>query len=54
MSPSFYDFVKGHEPVSPEEIAAKFLSLTEPNGDARVHVERIIENDPRFLWEGRY
>ncbi|HEV3476234.1 MAG TPA: exonuclease domain-containing protein, partial [Rubrobacteraceae bacterium] len=52
MSPSFYGFVKGHEPLSPEEIAARFLSLPEPNGEARVHVERLIEDDPRFLWEG--
>ena len=52
MSPSFYGFVKGREPVSPEEIAAEFLSLPDPDGDARVHVERLIENDPRFLWEG--
>jgi DNA polymerase-3 subunit epsilon len=52
VSPSFYGFVKGREPVSPEEIAAEFLSLPDPDGDARVHVERLIENDPRFLWEG--
>jgi DNA polymerase-3 subunit epsilon len=52
VSPSFYGFVKGHEPLSPEEIAARFLSLPEPNGEARVHVERLIEDDPRFLWEG--
>ena len=52
MSPSLYGFVQGREPVSPEEIAAEFLSLPDPNGDARIHVERLIENDPRFLWEG--
>ena len=52
MSPSLYGFVKGREPVSPEEIAAEFLSLPDPNGDARVYVERLIENDPRFLWDG--
>ena len=38
--------------MSPEEITAEFLSLPYPNGDARVHLERLIENDPRFLWEG--
>jgi DNA polymerase-3 subunit epsilon len=52
VSPSLYGFVKGREPVSPEEIAAEFLSLPDPNGDARVYVERLIANDPRFLWEG--
>ncbi|MCA1847817.1 MAG: DEDD exonuclease domain-containing protein [Actinobacteria bacterium] len=52
MSPSLYGFVRGREPASPEEIAARFLSLPESNGDARAHVERLIENDPRFLWDG--
>ena len=52
MSPSLYGFVKGREPVSPEEIAAEFLSLSDSNGDARAHVERLIGNDPRFLWDG--
>ena len=52
MSSSLYGFVKGREPVSPEEIAAEFLSLPRPNGDARVYVERLVENDPRFLWDG--
>ncbi|HEX2181197.1 MAG TPA: DEDD exonuclease domain-containing protein [Rubrobacteraceae bacterium] len=52
MSPSLYGFVRGREPVSPEEIAAEFLALPNPNGDARAHVERLIGGDPRFLWEG--
>ncbi len=52
MSPSLYGFVRGREPASPEEIAARFLSLPESNGDARTHVEGLIENDPRFLWDG--
>jgi DNA polymerase-3 subunit epsilon len=52
VSPSVYGFVKGREPVSAEEIAAEFLSLPDTNGDARGYVERLIENDPRFLWEG--
>jgi DNA polymerase III subunit epsilon len=52
VSPSFYAFVKGREPVSAEEIASEFLSLPDPNGDARVYVEGLIENDPRFLWKG--
>ena len=52
MSRSLYGFVKGCEPVSPEEIAAEFPSLPHQNGDARVHVEKLIENDPRFLWDG--
>jgi DNA polymerase III subunit epsilon len=49
---SLYGFVRAHEPASAEEIAAGFLSLPSPNGDARVHVERLIEDDPRFLWDG--
>ncbi|MDP8946566.1 MAG: exonuclease domain-containing protein, partial [Actinomycetota bacterium] len=52
MSSSLYGFVRGREPVSPEEIAAEFLSLPRSNGDARVYVERLIENDPRFQWDG--
>ena len=52
MSPSLYGFVRGCEPASPEEIAAEFLSLPEANGDARARVERLVEGDPRFLWEG--
>ena len=52
MSPSLYGFVKGREPASPEEIAAEFLSLPGANGDARARVERLVEGDPRFLWEG--
>lgn len=52
MSPSLYGFVKGREPIEAEEIAAEFLSLPNANGDARAHVLRLIEGDPRFLWEG--
>jgi len=52
VSPSLYGFVRGREPASPEEIAAEFLSLPEANGDARARVERLVEGDPRFLWEG--
>ena len=52
MSPSIYGFVKEHEPVSPEEISTGFLSLASPNGDARALVERLIEGDSRFIWEG--
>ena len=52
MSPSIYGFVKEHEPVSPEEISTGFLSLASPNGDARALVERLIEGDSRFTWEG--
>ncbi len=52
MSPSLYGFVREHEPVSPEEISTRFLSLANPNGDARGIVERLIEGDARFLWEG--
>ena len=52
MSLSLYGFVKDNEPIGPEEIATRFLSLASPNGDARGLVERLIEDDPRFLWEG--
>jgi DNA polymerase III subunit epsilon len=52
VSPSIYGFVKEHEPVSPEEISTGFLSLASPNGDARALVERLIEGDSRFTWEG--
>ena len=51
MSPSLYGFVKGREPVGPEVIAAEFLSLPHPNGDARTRVEGLVEGDPRFVWE---
>jgi len=52
VSPSLYGFVKAHEPASPEEIALRFLSLPQVNGDARVLVEELIGDDPRFLWDG--
>jgi DNA polymerase-3 subunit epsilon len=52
VSPSLYGFVKDHEPVGPEEISTEFLSLASPNGDARGLVEKLIEGDPRFFWEG--
>ena len=52
MSPSLYGFVKGREPVGPEEIAAGYLDLPNANGDALAHVQRLVEGDPRFLWEG--
>jgi DNA polymerase III subunit epsilon len=53
VSPSLYGFVRGREPASPEDIAAEFLFLPETNGDARAYVERLIEGDPRFLWDGK-
>ena len=52
MSPSIYGFVKEHEPVSSEVISTEFLSLASPNGDARALVERLVEGDSRFIWEG--
>lgn len=54
MSPSLFGFVKEREPVSPEVVAAEFLSLASPNGAARPRIERIVAEDPRFLWEGEY
>jgi len=50
--PSLYGFVRGREPVSPEQIAVEFLSLLEANGDARACVEELVGGDPRFLWDG--
>ena len=52
MSLSLYGFVRAREPVSPEEVAAEFLSLPNPNGDARARVEKLVGKDPRFFWEG--
>jgi DNA polymerase-3 subunit epsilon len=51
VSPSLYGFVRDHEPVSPEEISTEFLSLSNPNGDASALVEKLVEGDPRFVWE---
>ena len=51
MSPSLYGFVKGREPVTPQEIATEFLTLSNLNGDARSRVEGLIADDPRFLWD---
>ena len=53
MSPSLYGFVKGREPVTPEEVAAGFLALQHLNGDARPRVEELVADDPRFLWDAQ-
>jgi len=53
VSPSLYGFVKDREPVSTEEIAIEFFSLRRSDGDARALVERLIEGDPRFVWEDK-
>jgi len=53
VSPSLYGFVKAREPASPEEIALRFLSLPQVNGDARVLVEELIGDDPAFSGTGR-
>ncbi len=50
MSPSLYGFVRGHGPISPEEITTGLLALPGLNGNARSHVEKLIRNDPRFMW----
>jgi DNA polymerase III subunit epsilon len=54
VSPSLFGFVKEREPVRPEEVAAEFLSLSSPNGDAGRRVAEIVREDPRFSWEGEY
>ncbi|MDQ4002391.1 MAG: DEDD exonuclease domain-containing protein [Actinomycetota bacterium] len=51
MSSSLYGFVKGREPVTSEEVVREFLSLPRLNGDARARVEKLVADDPRFLWE---
>ena len=53
MSPSLYGFVKGREPVTPEEITQEFLSLPGLNGDAHPYVEELVADDPRFLWDAQ-
>ena len=50
MSSSLYGFVKGNEPVTPEEVTRKLFSPLH-NGDARARVEELVANDPRFLWD---
>jgi DNA polymerase-3 subunit epsilon len=50
VSPSLYGFVKGREPVTPEEVAREFFSPPH-NGDARACVEGLVASDPRFLWD---
>jgi DNA polymerase-3 subunit epsilon len=40
-----------NEPVSPEDISTKYLSLRNPNGEARGLVEHMIAGDSRFFWE---
>ena len=51
MSPSLYGFVGEREPVSPEEIASDFLSLSNTNGGTRTLAEALIAGDPRFAWD---
>jgi len=50
MFPSLYGFVKGREPVTPEEVARELFSPSQ-NGDARARVEGLVADDPRFLWD---
>jgi DNA polymerase-3 subunit epsilon len=50
VSPSLYGFVKGREPVTPEEVARELFSPSQ-NGDARARVEGLVVDDPRFLWD---
>ncbi len=51
MPPSFYGFVRDRGPVEAEEISTDLLGLPDLNGDARAHVEKLIEGDPRFRWD---
>lgn len=51
MSPSLYGFVRDRGSVSAEEISTDLLSLPNLNGDARGHIEKLIGEDPRFLWD---
>jgi DNA polymerase III subunit epsilon len=50
VSPSLYGFVKGREPVTPEEVARELFSPLH-NGDIRARVEGLVADDPRFLWD---
>ncbi|CAN5227898.1 hypothetical protein BH24ACT19_BH24ACT19_07370 [soil metagenome] len=50
MSPSLYGFVKGREPVTPEEVAREFLALPR-DGNTRTIVGELVAGDPRFLLE---
>lgn len=50
VSPSLYGFVKGREPVTPEEVAREFLALPQ-DGNTRTIVGELIVGDPRFLLE---
>jgi DNA polymerase III subunit epsilon len=50
VSPSLYGFVKGREPVTPEEVARELFSPLH-NSDARARVEGLVADDPRFLWD---
>ncbi|QYJ16018.1 UvrABC system protein C [Rubrobacter xylanophilus DSM 9941] len=52
MSPSLYGYLREHGPASPEEIASGCLGLGDLNGEARSVVERLVADDPRFVWEG--
>jgi len=52
VPPSLYGFVKGRESVAPEDVAREFFSLPD-NGGARSYVERVIADDPRFLWDAQ-
>ena len=51
MSASLYGFVKSREPVSAEVLAAEMLALPNLNGDARSHVEKLVDKDSRFAWD---
>jgi DNA polymerase-3 subunit epsilon len=50
VSPSLYGFVKGREPVTPEEVARELFSPLH-HADARARVESLVAEDPRFLWD---
>ncbi len=51
MSRRLYGFVESREPVSPETVAAEWLSMQNLNGDARKLVEELVGGDPRFAWD---
>lgn len=52
MSPSLYGYLSERGPASPEEIASGYLGLGDLNGEARAVVERLVGDDPRFVWKG--
>jgi DNA polymerase-3 subunit epsilon len=48
--PSVFGFVREHEPVEPERLAAELLALP-PGAEHRAKVEELVASDPRLTWD---